>query len=469
MTAGELGLLADLANDALLLVSDAGVVEVWSGGAPRMFGHAPSEAVGTKLADLLALSNRDELTRLLTTARPGERVHAELTCARRDASRLTVIATAERRDSRIAIALRDVTQERMVAERHDAEEMFRSLLKSGPDAMVVLSADDRMTIINKRAEAMFGFARADLIDRNILTLFAESSHDDYRRFAQSHDHVASLTGMRNGGHEFPIELTMATVETQKGVLRTCAIRDVTQHKLLEAELREVSRFKSDLIASLSHELRTPLNAVIGFADLLRTGVAGELAPAQAEYIHDIFLASRHLLQLVNDLLDLARVESGAMDIDVEEVSVSALLCEVRDVLRGVASRKSILLEVLPHPEIIDVMIDSARVKQILFNFVSNAIKFTPAGGKVTLRSRFDADPTRFRLEVEDTGIGIAPGDLDRLFRKFSQINPTDRDSGAGLGLVLSKRIAEVHGGTVEVTSTVGTGSTFTVVLPRASS
>ncbi|MGY4827774.1 response regulator [Sphaerotilaceae bacterium SBD11-9] len=243
-----------------------------------------------------------------------------------------------------------------------------------------------------------------------------------------------------------------------------------QQVRLESEYRqaqEANRLKSEFLANMSHELRTPLNAVIGFAEILRTGMIPADSPKRGEYLGHIAAGGRHLLQLINDVLDLAKVESGKLEFHPEPVDLPRLGHEVLGVLQAEAARKRIELVVQHDPALHGLELDPARLKQVLYNFLSNAIKFTPAGGRVTLRSRAEG-PDHLRIEVEDTGIGIAPADQRKLFMPFQQINAglTKQHGGTGLGLALTRQLAELQGGTVGLRSTAGQGSVFHVVLPR---
>ena len=231
-------------------------------------------------------------------------------------------------------------------------------------------------------------------------------------------------------------------------------------------VEEASRHKSEFLANMSHELRTPLNAVIGFSELMHDGKVGAVNADQREFLGDILTSSRHLLQLIDDVLDLAKVEAGRMEFRPEPLSVSGVAGEVRDVLRPLAARKRIALEVEVSPELHEVVADPGRVRQILYNYVSNAIKFTDADGRIVIRASLEP-PEAFRLEVEDTGIGISGDDVGRLFQDFHQLDASTakRYAGTGLGLALTRRLVEALGGRVGVRSMPGRGSTFSAVLP----
>jgi len=233
-----------------------------------------------------------------------------------------------------------------------------------------------------------------------------------------------------------------------------------------AAVQEASRLKSEFLANMSHELRTPLNAIIGFAQLLHDGEVRAEMPEFREFLGDILTSGQHLLQLINDVLDLSKVEAGKFEFYPEAVDLGALVREVLAVLRTTAASKGVQIE-QQVDHITDVELDGARFKQVLYNYISNAIKFSPQGGRIHVRILAEV-PALFRLEVEDSGVGIAQEDLPRLFVEFQQLDAgsTKKHSGTGLGLALTKRLIEAQSGHVGVSSTLGKGSTFYAVLPR---
>jgi signal transduction histidine kinase/CheY-like chemotaxis protein len=230
-------------------------------------------------------------------------------------------------------------------------------------------------------------------------------------------------------------------------------------------VEEATRLKSEFLAAMSHELRTPLNAIIGFTQILYDGKVDPASPEHKEYLGDVLTSARHLLQLINDVLDLSKVESGKMEFHVEAVDLSALIAEVLNILRTTVIAKRLDVETNVDPSVSDVVLDAGRFKQVLYNYLSNALKFTPDGGRITVRV---LDQGReFRLEVQDTGPGIPEDDVGRLFTRFEQLESTGRrQPGTGLGLALTKRLVEAQGGAVGVHSTVGKGTVFFAVLPR---
>jgi PAS domain S-box-containing protein len=240
-----------------------------------------------------------------------------------------------------------------------------------------------------------------------------------------------------------------------------------------AELRQAmeraeasDRAKSDFLANMSHELRTPLNAVIGFSEILVDGRAGALNPEQREYLQDILTSGRHVLGLVNEILDLARVASGKLTMTPERFAVAEAVREVCAIFRGEASRKNISLTCEALPDRV-IKLDPMRFKQILYNLLSNAIKFTQENGEVQIHVSLDDERKRLALRVKDTGIGVRQEDMPRLFDPFEQIDSgfAKRVQGAGLGLALTKKLVELQKGSIAVDSEYGKGSTFTVTLP----
>lgn len=365
-------------------------------------------------------------------------------------------------------------------------------LDISPDALVIVNEAGTIVIVNGQAEALFGYSHEELLNQPLEILLPP-------RFRKAHiahrEHYFSapltrpmgaglqLFGRRKDGAEFPVDIFLRPLLLDDVPHAISAIRDVTEQKVLEEQLQrkneeleeqfhrvqEANRLKSEFLASMSHELRTPLNGIIGFAELMFDGIVGEVSEEQKEYLGDILSSSRHLLKLINDVLDLGKVEAGKMLFHPESVDPAKLVGEVTDILRPLAVDKRIQVESEIDEALNPLMIDPSRFKQVLYNYLSNAIKFTPEGGQVAIRIRSQEDEA-FLLEVEDTGPGIAVQDMDRLFIEFQQleVNMTKKHQGTGLGLALTRRIVEAQGGQVGVSSTPGKGSTFFAILPCVS-
>jgi signal transduction histidine kinase len=214
---------------------------------------------------------------------------------------------------------------------------------------------------------------------------------------------------------------------------------------------------------MSHELRTPLNAIIGFSEVLHEQMFGELNERQLAYVDDVLEAGRHLLSLINDVLDLAKIEAGRMELDLSQVALPDLLRSAVSMHSERAGRGGIALALTTEPAEITLTADERRVRQIVFNLLSNAIKFTPSGGRVDVSAL--AEDGRVEIAVTDTGPGIRSQDLETIFEEFEQTTDGKKAEGTGLGLPLSRKLVELHGGSLWVESEVGRGSTFRFTLP----
>jgi signal transduction histidine kinase len=252
-----------------------------------------------------------------------------------------------------------------------------------------------------------------------------------------------------------------------------AFRETTTELQLESQrlgeenrlMIEASRLKNRFLANMSHELRTPLNAIIGFSEILRASASPALSAKHLEYLEHIGKSGGHLLEIINDILDVAKVASGRLDFHPEPLNLPQVVQEVVDMLQAPASRKAVVVSTDIAPSVSGLVLDRTRLKQALTNYLSNAIKFSHQGGTVTLRVRAEGRG-HFRVEVEDKGIGIAEADQSRLFVEFQQVDGSRnrQHQGTGLGLALTRLLVEAQGGSVGVRSTLGAGSTFHFVL-----
>ena len=268
----------------------------------------------------------------------------------------------------------------------------------------------------------------------------------------------------------PGEFTTAVVE----LLRTfatqsaLAIQNARLFREVEVKSRELevaSQHKSEFLASMSHELRTPLNAIIGFSDVLLQGMFGETNEKQTEYLRDILASGQHLLSLINDILDLSKIEAGRMDLDIAAFDLPTAIDDALLLMRERASRRGITLERQVDERVGEIHADQRKVKQVLLNLLSNAVKFTPEGGRIEVRVALANETTE--ISVTDTGIGIAAEDHEAVFEEFRQVGTADKKAeGTGLGLALCRKFVELHGGRISVKSQLGAGATFTLTLPR---
>jgi two-component system, NtrC family, sensor kinase len=266
-----------------------------------------------------------------------------------------------------------------------------------------------------------------------------------------------------GAFDLRVLELMKTFATQSAM----AIQNARLYREIEIKSRELetaSRHKSEFLANMSHELRTPLNAIIGFSEVLGERLFGDLNTKQAEYVTDIAESGRHLLELINDILDLSKIEAGRMELDAGDVDLPKTIAQTLSLVRERAERRGIALSSAVDDAIGIVRADARKVKQVLLNLLSNALKFTPEGGRIDVRATAFAD--RVEVSVTDTGIGIAPEDQAAVFEEFRQVGASAaRVEGTGLGLAISRKFIELHGGRMWLTSAPGKGSTFTFSLP----
>ena len=368
---------------------------------------------------------------------------------------------------------------------------FRELFEVAPDAILEVDHEGTMRLVNEEAERLFGCSRTELIGRRVEELLPEryrEAHLTHRGHYHGHPvkrpmgSSLDLWARKADGTEFPVDIKLSPIHTEDGLRIMCVVRDITERRRAEAQIRslnenleqrnrEVERanqLKSEFLASMSHEFRTPLNAIIGFSDLLREESAGKLNDEQKRFVGHISQGSRHLRTLINDILDLSKIEAGRMELQLEKFSALAAIEEVLAGVRPSAEAKRLRLESRASLTI-EISADRTRFKQILYNLLSNAVKFTPDGGVITVEAH--ANGGVFSMSVADTGIGIPPEEVESIFESFHQAAATTKGvrEGTGLGLAITRRLVELHRGRIWVESEPAQGSRFVVELPvRAS-
>lgn len=356
-----------------------------------------------------------------------------------------------------------------------------SLLEAAPDAMVVADHRGQIVLVNAQAENLFGYAREDLLGQHIEILVPQrfrGTHAGHRQHYQEAPRVRpmgaglDLYGLRKNGSEFPVEISLSPIKIRGETYVSSAIRDITARKQIEkalhdknVELRNANLAKDRFLAGMSHELRTPLNAIIGFTGTLLMKLPGPLTEEQERQLQIVDSSARHLLSLINDILDVAKIESGKVSVNPEPISVQQVVEEVADSLRAMAEEKRLKFDVEVPPDPVIAVTDRRALQQILLNLANNAIKYTEAGSiKIELEAPQDG---QIVIGVRDTGIGIRAEDRARLFQAFEQLDAssTRRFQGVGLGLHLSQRLATMISATLDCESTYNEGSTFTLTLP----
>jgi PAS domain S-box-containing protein len=520
------------ANFSSIATDASGVIQIFNVGAERMLGYTAAEVMNRNTpADI---SDPEELiarakalsVELGTPITPGfealvfkasrgiEDIY-ELTYIRKDGSRFpAVVSVTALRDASGSIigylligtdntARKQIEEERMKLDQRLRDQHFytRSLIESNIDALMTCDPRGIITDVNKQTEALTGCTRDELIGAPFKNYFTDSARAEAginRVLNEGKVTNYELTARARDGALTVVSYNATTFHDRDRRLQGvfAAARDVTELKQFEhelqqknVELEDASRMKSEFLANMSHELRTPLNAIIGFSEVLKDGMLGDLTDKQRSFIGDIFTAGTHLLSLINDILDLSKVEAGQMLLDLDPVELMPVFANSMSIIREKAAARRVRLTMQGAEKIGTIQVDARKLKQILYNLLSNAVKFTGDGGEVSVRvgrvpraavgvlsgewagRSFElaaGDHEEFlEISVSDTGIGMSAAGLERLFKPFSQVDSglARKFEGTGLGLAMVKLLAELHGGSVAVQSAVSEGSRFTVWLP----
>lgn len=475
------GLLESM-PDAIVMANSTGRIVLVNSQAERLFGFEPRELLGKPVEELLPnrfrgghVSHRAHYFVQPRTRTMGAGL--ELYGLRKDGLEFPVeisLSMIQMEEGAIVMsAIRDI------GERKKAEAKFRGLLESAPDPMVIVNARGEIVLVNTQTEQMFGYQRQELLGKPIEILIPA-------RFAGRHPAARSsffdkaqpramgagteLYAMRRDGSEFPVEISLSPLKTEDELLVSSAIRDISgrrqiERKLLEQklELEQASKAKDRFLHSMSHELRTPLNAILGFGQLLHNEKLPLSQQQRYAFAGNIVQAGQHLLHLINETLDLAKIEVGAVTLSLEPVALDDLLHEASKMIEAMAEARGVALY-LSEPSGLYVKADRIRLRQIVLNLMSNAVKYNNKGGHVWISTGL-ADAGRAWLSVRDDGPGLSGEQLTGLFQPFNRLGQEGgSEEGSGIGLVLSKRLAELMNAKISVTSAVGQGSTFTVEL-----
>ncbi|MGA7523999.1 MAG: PAS domain S-box protein [Acidobacteriaceae bacterium] len=497
---GRQAQLLDQAYEPILVRDHQDRIVYWNKGAERLYGWTAAEARGRVSHDLLHTTFSEPAEEIGQKLERDGHWEGELIHQTRRGRRLMVLSrwirelgVAESHVLETDVDMSERQQRIALEEQARLERRFRQLLEAAPDAIVEVSADGNVVLVNRVAEEMFGYSRDELIGGSVDLLVPDAVRHHHPGFRNSYlEHPRTrpmgsgldLHGRRRNGSLFPVEISLSPIHTEGGVHVTAVIRDVTERKRAEQEVRRLqlqytgelearnreieraNRLKSEFLASMSHELRTPLHTIIGFAELLQEGSEGALNDKQSRFLEHIRRDSEHLLELINDVLDLSKIEAGQLVLKREIYPLARSVGEALDAIRPGAAAKGIKIEEHgTQDSLVDA--DPLRVKEMLYNLLSNAVKFTAEGGRVWVETVEDGGFAR--ITVGDTGIGISVEEQENIFDKFYQVGNTTRGvrEGTGLGLSITKELVQMHGGWMEVESTPGEGSRFIFRLPLA--
>ncbi len=383
--------------------------------------------------------------------------------------------------------IQDVTQRKQSEQALRAsEEKYRSLVDHIPDVVWTADSNRDLTYISGNVVKVLGYHADELLGgqswlNRIHPEDTERVEQAYQKlFSNGEQFDVEYRSCRKDGEWIWLHSRALATRPRAGVMCADGIfKDITQRRQSEAAIQQTkdaaeaaNLAKSQFLANMSHELRTPLNAIIGFSEILADKTFGELNDRQLKYSHNILNSGRHLLQLINDILDLAKVEAGRVELMRNDFSVAKALAEVQTIVKTLANKKHIQLESKVAEGLPELFADEAKFKQVMYNLLSNAIKFTPDGGKVFVTAAIqngNAGDSFLQIAVTDTGIGIKADDQERVFKEFEQVDSSygRQQQGTGLGLALTKRLVEMHGGKIRVESAgvEGKGSTFTFSIP----
>jgi PAS domain S-box-containing protein len=366
-----------------------------------------------------------------------------------------------------------------------AEEKSRAIVDNAQDAIIVINDESIVMSWNKAAESIFGYLSTDIIGQSVTTIIPPSYHSDHAqgiaRFIKTKKNKlinkgpVELTAINSKGETLPVEMALSTYEIDSANFFSANIRDITARLEAEKETQfakeqaeQANRAKSAFLANMSHELRTPMNAIIGYSEMLIEDAEDDDNEEIIPDLNKINSAGRHLLALINDILDLSKIEAGKMELFLEDIHLQDLLREVIDTSKPLIDKNKNIIKFSSDQTIDLIHGDAMKIKQALFNLISNAAKFTE-DGEISIRVSQEAinDTNCIHIAITDSGIGIPENKLDTVFEEFSQADEsTTKDyGGTGLGLPLSLKFCKMMGGDITISSELGVGSTFTLIFP----
>lgn len=498
----------EMASEAIIVTNADSEIVIFNAKAQDLFGYEPAEVLGHRVEFLMPerFHQRHIAHRVGYREQPTKRSMSKtknLYAQRKNGSEFPIeagLSPVQTKDGLFVMTfLTDITERKQAEEEikrlneslarraDELETRYQQIVELAEEGVWVIDSEAKTTYVNHAMARMLGYTEEEMVGRSLFDFLHETEHPivntnlERRKQGVAEKHEFKLK-TKDGKPRWTYMSTSPVLDENGKLLWSCAlVYDITERKKAEEQLREsaerislanaelarATRLKDEFLASMSHELRTPLNAILGLAEALQEEVYGSLTERQRRSIVTIEQSGKHLLELINDILDLSKIESGKMELQIAPVSVQSLCESSLTFIRQQAHHKNIRLSSEIAQDIGDIEVDERRIRQVLVNLLNNAVKFTPNGGEVRLEVEADSDAEILQFSVIDTGIGIAPENLDKLFKPFVQLDSSlsRRYAGTGLGLALVRRIVEVHGGSVSLESEVGKGSRFSVILP----
>lgn len=468
----------------LVVVTPEGVIRTVNKAASDLLGYTSEELIGKPVsaicADWSSISERSWFDRLINE---GSITHREISYLTKDGRKIPMLFSGSAMHDSSGRLQGIVCVAQDISERKEIEErlrLFSSAVEAANEGIQIVDLGGRIMYSNKAVQDIYGFSSDEFKGKHVNEMNAVPDFAGLviiPAIKERGGWTGELMVRHKNGNIFPIWLTTSIIRDDRGapIAMVGVIRDLTELKKSEeirlenVRLTLASKAKSEFLANMSHELRTPLNSIIGFSELMKEKRVGDMNEKQMHYVENVLMSGKHLLGLINDILDLSGVESGKLQLCIENVSIPDVVEEAFTMIRERANASNIKLVKELDPGLDFIMADRLRLKQILFNLLNNAVKFSKKkGGKVMVSARKDKDMANF--SVSDTGIGIKKEDIGRLFREFEQLESGISRSygGTGLGLAISKKLVEMHGGKIMVDSRYGEGSTFSFLIPISS-
>jgi len=445
--------------DAILTKDLNGTITSWNQGAEHIYGYTAAEIIGRPVSMLMDSDRHAENDRILERIRRGEVIeHFETVRVRKDGRALDVsISVSPVRDARGEI-VGAATVGRDITERRRAEQRFRSLLESAPDAVVVIGPDGCIALVNRQTEELFGYTREELIGRPPGMLIPERLRAPSGGYFSAAGSAFEMDGLRADGGEFPIDVTLSPLSTDEGTMTYIAIRDITDRRLMEDELRRSNHDLEQFAYVASHDLSEPLRVISGFVELLSRRYGSQLDEEGERFIDFILTGVERMQALIDDLLAYSR--AGRATLDPREVDVAALVEDLLRALRPELEARGVDVQVGTLPS---VRAEKSLLRQVIQNLISNAVKFSDAAAPV-VRVSSERVPGAWCFAVADNGPGVEPRYRERIFEMFQRLHGRDVP-GSGIGLAIVKRLVERHGGRVWVSDASPRGATFNFTIP----